>query len=299
MAGYSASDWEKKLIGYYLEKRGYSAKTFESGSSSCLFFISEDGKFAGAGFLHGMDNYDDFSRVFSLGEKYLINEGIKRYISPINFSTWYDYRIITSRYRNPQFPGEKITEARLKSFFEKFAFREAEKYFSFRITDTAGVLSSLERSSQRFVSCGGTLEEIDGSKTAEVIHDIYRISRDAFSEARYFTDISFEEFSTVYALAPKSAAVKITAAKLGGKMIGFLLSNLENGRISLKTIAVLKEHRNIFAAPALIRNDYVFAAENGIKEVFHAYMRNDISTHNFSKLHGEIYREYSLYEREI
>ena len=290
---------EINLINLYANKKGYKIRHFFSKEQRATAFIrgNDDVPFAGVGFINFKDDFNTFSRIMEKIENWFREMGVNKYYAPINFNTWYAYRIVTEYFDNPPFLSETLHPSHYKKLFDKFGFSVVQDYYSYIVNNSAAVINRLKPAYQRVTGKGLSIEEVDGR---EYIKDIYNIASNAFKGAFLYEDIPLEEFAMLYKpVLDKRVKARIFLAKDRKGVYGFIFTFEYGDTMVLKTIGVREEIRGKYIATALIYYAYGAGLKSGKSKFIHAYMREGISSYRFSKKFGEIYRKYSLYGKKI
>ncbi len=287
---------DKELFESY-RKRGYKIIPifFNEGSFIAYTKNLNDEIIGGIGFIKQIQNFEDFKKMINSAEKWFKNEDVKRYFIPLDFNTWHNYRIISGNFENKLFPGEMEYDFSMNQWFYKIGLTIVERYYSYIVDDYKGVMDYLSPSLKKIKEEGIVLKKV--KPDLGIIKSIYEISCNAFKEAFLFEEIQFDEFLKMNLNRIENGILIL--AFFQDNPVGFIYGYRWNDILIEKTVAVLKEYRRKFVGTALIYKMYEEGLEIGCKRFIHAFMREDISTHIFSKRFGKIYREYSLYGKEL
>lgn len=292
---------EVMLISHYMKKSCYDTVCVQSAHSHALFFVRTGPHYStgGMGFLYTDENGEGFHEMLEAGESFLSSVNIKQYYAPMNFNTWYDYRLMSSHHENTLLAGEKATRAYFNRLFEDEGFRTEENYYTFMIDRPETVTERFGPIYEKFMRTGYSISSDIDIGQRDILESIFRISSDAFSRAFMYDPIDFSEFAGIYGAISSEAKVRLTVASKDKEIAGYLYTIFSGDVHVLKTIAVKTDSSGGLAAPSLIYEAYRYGISQGIGRFAHAYMREGISTHNFSKRHGYEYRKYTLYRKNI
>jgi hypothetical protein len=290
------------LINLYKQKPYYKIETFHNNNSSITAYIRDinQTKIAGIGFLDLKENYKDFQKLIKDAENWFKESNVNKYYAPMDFNTWYEYRIISDCFENPSFPSEKMYPDYYLTFVKKADFSPSINYYSYIITEVEPLMKHLKPYYNKTSKLGIQLSGISPGEKEKVLESIYDISKKTFKSAPLFEDINYKEFHSLY--EPLISEIKeryILIAKRKDIIEGFIFSFPFKDKIVLKTLGVKPSSQGKYIAPALIYETYKRGCEDKFKAFIHAYMREGISTHIFSKRHGNIYRKYTLYEKYL
>jgi len=290
------SDKEKELFEVY-RNRGYKI-SFVLGETGCFTIYSKKlnkETIGGMGFLHAPEEKEEFFAMLEFMEDWFSHQGVKRYFAPMDFNTWHTYRIPSSNPENPLFPGEMNYPFHINEWLKEWGMKVVKKYYSYVVDEFEGVLRYLKPGVKRGKKEGLRIEE--GKKDIKTMEIVYKISCEAFKKAFLFEKIPFQEFIAMHSEEKNNSILFI--AWLDNQPAGFIFGYPWGNTLIEKTVAVLPEYRNIFTGTLLIYQMYLAGLEMGCKRFIHAFMRESISTHIFSRRFGRIYRVYSLYEKEL
>lgn len=304
-------EYERNLLLLYIKKSNYKIECItingkEGINTRAVAFTKtyKVGKIGGIGMLRIGKSYEEFQSLINKAELWFRNENIVKYYIPIDFNTFYRYRIISNHLKNPPFLLERKSNPYIAELIGKSNFIEEKKYYSYIVKDLYSVIYRLENFALRAKSENIEIVEEDVFKpNKNLLKELYEITDDAFADSFLYEKIDFNEFNNLYKpLINNSLGVKLLLAKINNKNVGYLFAvndKYKENRWVVKTIAVKKAYLSLGVGTLLTYELYRRAIRLGIKELIHAYMNEGISTRRFSKTFGEIYREYTLYGKEI
>lgn len=297
----SFSPAEYALISLYASKPHYKLMRLSCRGSSAIFFVRRDSsRITGSmGFMKLENDPEAFNLMLNEGISFCRQNNADRFYAPMNFNTWYDYRLISGNADNEIIAGEKGHPAFYTELFLKSGFEAVENYYTYMIDKPDSVIGRFAPIYGKFIKQEYAITDNADVNDPNTLRTIYDISADAFSKAFLYDPIAFEEFAYIYRHISSVKNSRITAAVRNGQIEGYLYTLFTDNLYVLKTIAVRSGNSGGFTAPSLIYEAYVHGLNKGIKRFAHAYMREGISTHNFSKRHGYEYRKYTLYCKDI
>jgi hypothetical protein len=290
------------LIDLYRKKKYYKIKTFTNKKSSLTAYIRDlnNQKIAGFGFLDLEKDYGSFQKLIDDTESWLRENKIKKHFAPMNFNSWYEYRIASGYLKNPPFALEKIYPNYYLDFIKRSGFAPSINYFSYIITKPVPLMTHLKPLVKKINKLGFRLREISAEERETVLESIYDISVESFKDAPFFEEISYKEFYLLYEpLISKIQERYIIIAEKEDVIEGFIFSLPSQDQLIIKTVGVKPSLQGKYIAPVLIYETYKRGCEDNFSKFIHAYMREGISTHHFSERHGHIYRKYTLYEKAL
>uniref|UniRef100_A0A7C4UGQ3 N-acetyltransferase n=1 Tax=candidate division WOR-3 bacterium TaxID=2052148 RepID=A0A7C4UGQ3_UNCW3 len=296
---------EFKIVETY-RKKGYKIKCFSQNDEYLVAFIRDfkGKKIGGIGFLRNSPlDEKDFYVILDKAEEWFKKNHINKYYIPINFNTWYSYRIMSKYFQNRFFEGEMNYSRRYNKYFKKAGMKVAQRYYSFIVRNPKKVFEYTYPAFRKIENEGIKIEEIEINE--ENLKKVYDISCVAFNDAFLFEPIPFEEFLENFYLSIKDKFLTIYRtiflASVEGKPAGFIYGYGIDDKYAYiaKTLAVHPEFRHLFIGLALIYKLYEKGKEYGYDAFIHAFVRESGSTYLFSRKFGKIHRIYSLYEKDI
>lgn len=271
-------DWleiEKDIINEYPLLQ---TAVLEYGSSSVRFFYLPEGfKDLGHVITFGYVNFsnpDDFSHLLqqlSIKAKEL---KVDKIVGPINFTTFFDYRMKLNNFSLKSFPGEPKNSESEKQFFLNNGFSILQKYFSHEF-DTR--LNFKFHYSILFMGIWAKFRTYSKYKflnlTAEnyrqYLEEIYQITLTTFAKNYMFQTIPLSVFKIYFErnLLPYiEFNTSLMVLDRNNKLIGYSLCLIDKNkpeRLLFKTIGVVQSERNGgFVALQLMRKVYLQARKN-------------------------------------
>ncbi len=303
--------YEKNLIDIYGNRTQYRIKHIflhenDKVLSHAVAFVRDFNgkKIGGIGMLHVRNSYEEFETMIKKAENWFTREQVLQYYVPIDFNTFYKYRIATDYLENPPFLLEQEINPSVSKLVERYDFDIKKKYYSFVVNNPYAVVNRLGSYAARAEKNDINIIQADIAKLNDnILKDLYDITNDAFADAFLYERINFNEFSKLYKpLIKNYYGVKLFLARVGNNNVGYLFvvnDKFKENRWVVKTIAVKREYSGLGTGTLLTYKLYREAVRLGIKELIHAYMKENISTKKFSETFGKIYREYTLYGKHL
>lgn len=302
---------KKNLINKYEKKNNYKIAYVLTENHNkitlraIIFAKMYNGiKIGGIGMLRCGESYKEFRELIDKAELWFGKENVVKFYLPMDFNTFHSYRVVSDYFENPPFLLEQNIEPHLYRFIKYRGFKSVKKYYSYIVKNPVPVIHRLESFALRAKKQNIEVIKKEISKPdMSLLKELYEITDNAFSNAFLYESIDFDEFRNIYKpLINNNIGVKLMIAKINDKNVGYLFAvedKYKENRWIVKTIAVKKAYSNAGVGALLTYDLYRRAVRFGIKELIHAYMSESISTKRFSETFGEIYREYSLYGKEI
>ncbi|HLG04479.1 MAG TPA: hypothetical protein VI731_12845 [Bacteroidia bacterium] len=252
-------------------------------------------------------NDDAASReMLDAAEKFARLEGYGLLIGPVNGTTWDTYRFCTSSNQS-RFFSEMIHPGYYTGQWEKAGYAVIADYFSMMdqtlISDTENTL----RTENTFSQNGIWFRTLDPADYEQELERIYDLCAKAFRNNFLFTPISREAFKVKYRAVQKYIEPQmIFLAENSGKEIVGLAFNFPDHAVTDKKRMVLKtlardpapDFRGL--GDVLANMSHRYGNEHGYASIIHALMYSDNASRRLSKkYHGEIFKSYALYAKEL
>ena len=260
------------------------------------------------GFFEALDDPDAVNVLFDAAAEELRSAGCRTVIGPIDGDTWHRYRINAGPFEMPPFLLEPTNPHYYASLWERSGFTVLESYSSKRIAPISDVTAALSRKFDAARANGYRFEPFDRSDFSSALERIYALSIVIFKDNFLYSDISFEEFTALYAGADKlmNDDSVFFAIAPDGQDAGFLFaypnrtpSAPHGDALNFKTLGVLPEHRRGGTGGALMYCGYESAMRRDIGAANHCLMREGNPSERLDSGHGETFRRYFLYQKEI
>ena len=261
------------------------SQVFRADGASVTARILQNGE-ACLGELQGID-LSSQKQAIKQGKQWLNQQGAKQILGPMDFATWGKYRCwdgLPSAI--PLFEFEKASvDLDLKpwteSGFTPFEWYSTTIYCAKKEEELVGLLRSGERLRKRLAKQGYHFETRTADQlTADWLKIIYDLTRESFSQAAHFMDISLVDFLqlTVQSGA-KSKNSLVSIAHKKGVPLGFVYGFSDGEAWVYKTIAVKPESRN-FGLPIglLYENGYSPIVSLKLSQVVSALYRDGTQT---------------------
>lgn len=240
---------------------------------------------------------------------WLREQGMRRVRGPLNFCTWYTYRVETWSDGYPKFPGEDMLDARYAPFFESF-MQPVGSYASQLIDDPEkahAVAKSLGVDRAGGVA-GISIRELARDEALTQMRALYDLASAIFPQDWSFGPIGYEEFLQLYTpliqRAPEFHCViaEDRNQRPVGLAFGYLhpFAPVKTG--ILKTIGVLPEYRRGLSRGVswyVVYRYHMSLRERGYEHFVHATMKEDNTSRAMSSRFARKIRGYSLYEASL
>ena len=266
--------------------------------------------------------------LFAEATRWLRETGAGTIVGPMDGDTWHRYRLNAGPLGSntePPFLLEPYNPPYYQALWEENGFRILESYAS-TWADTAAVARRLEPRHRQALAAGYRLRPFAGLRFEDELARIYELSRVVFAGNFLYTEISEDEFLSLYAgsralvdpgliwfaCSPEGEDVgflfaypdlfRAVAAMRGRRDLAAKLRFLWHRRgrgkptaVNVKTLGVLPEHRRSGVAAALMHRVHVEALERGLRRANHCLFREGNPSGGMAGEEARLLRRYHLY----
>ena len=239
------------------------------------------------------------SRLLDFCCTFLSTKGCQSVLGPMNGNTWYSYRFVSWSADRPPFFLEPYQPAEILKAWLDFGFAIDQTYIS-----SEQIISSINENKYS-LDPQFKFSYIDLNFFEEELEGLFRISIEAFADNVYYSDISKEDFFSLYLpLRNKIQNKNMFLIKdLEGEVAGYLfgipdfLQKTPDTYI-IKTLAVRPKYRSEHRGSYLGNSCLGEAYQSGYKKIIHALMH---SANNSTKIGKgfEVIRHYVLLRKSL
>lgn len=241
------------------------------------------------GFLHLSKDETNNIQLFKQAFKYVKENNIKEIVGPINYSTWFDYRLPIDNYNIRLIPDINGSEEQIK-MLKQLGFKEKYTYAS-TLARINKRLESISRKNK--LGCDYYDELVVGSKVFEYTDEIFELSKKCFEDGYLYSDVPYNTFNNIYMKWLKKLPFDIDLYMIRTKDTKSLVSygicyfDKLNKMYVCKTAAILKEHQKTNVVMQLAKIVYertrfhgsealLFHFQNEQKNTLSAFWRNNV-----------------------
>jgi len=237
----------------------------------------------------------------------LVAHGCTMAVGPMDGTTWRRYRFVTRRGLEPPFFLEPDNPDAYPVWFEQAGFTPLARYFSNLDSDLRWEVSDAMREQQAKQGIG--VRQLDPNDFVGELEKIYTLSKTSFSHNFLYSQISRDEFISMYAqFQPAIQPELVLFAEDRHEPVGFVFAvgdllntrpGEKNETVIIKSLAVLPEWSGKGVGSFLMALATVNARRLGYKRAIHALMHEENRSRAMSGHYGTVIREYTLYSRKL
>ena len=225
--------------------------------------------------------------------QWLRRRGIRQIYGPVNFATWFPYRLRTDPDSDSGFPWEPKNPPEYPGIFTAAGGRPDTEYLTRISTLDPAHREKWSAFLRRISRQGYTFEHWEPARMVEEAAVLHHLTHDAFTGSFLFEplDLTFYRGVMQHTMAGTGRPAALVVRDEDGEPAGFLGLTRENeaarqaagvpgsgGLLILKTLAVARRRMGAGLGRALMRRAYTDALEEGLHTKVLALMRSD----NFS-----------------
>lgn len=262
------------------------------------------------GFLRG-----DLTRpapLLNSAEAWLKSVGAARAIGPMQYNTWFTYRIRIDETDGPSFGWEPEASSGVehtRSVALAFAgYQVVENYSSKGLSGLGHFVELVSPDLSRATENGFVLKSFtelmaDEAGRKSLLSALYRLSMEAFQEAFLFTPISEELFTALYVSGLsliRDLSFSSVAFSASGEPAAFTFAFPDQGYVVIKTVAVDRKFRGQRLANATMAFAAERANKQGLDKMVHAMMRSDNVSQSWGAKASLLWEHrYALFAKDL
>jgi hypothetical protein len=217
---------------------------------------------------------------------------------PTNLTIWHNYRFIVKNKRAPDI-FDPFSKNYYHDFWLKKGFKVASQYVSAIRTNFNHVIPHTKAAYENCIKEGYHVRRF--KKENNDLDNVLNMANAIFEDSWNYVALSYEEFNYLYEDLLNKIDTKYfeIVEDKDNKPIAFcftIINPYHDDQIILKTIGVLKEHRNNHIAAALLYKQHLTAQKEGFSEFYYPLIRVGNNVTKFPYQGYEIITEYVAFE---
>jgi hypothetical protein len=251
-------------------------KIFSCGGASVCYMRNDkrDANRHMFGFWKFDESAANNKKVFDELESYCCGKGIRELIGPMNYATWFEYRLPVDNFDFDIFP-DIAGSAEQAEFLDNRGYARKWKYFS-TLFEFNFDLPHLKRN----IDLGDGYEafSVSGAGAERFAADNYAVSCDCFSDALFSSPIEFEDYCNIYLKAFESIMPAVVVIKYNSEPVAFSFAyeSLDKKYFIGKTIGIKKSYRTPIMFLKLLQLMVSLSQEYGHKLLAYHYQHEQV-----------------------
>ena len=233
----------------------------------------------------------------------LRQHGISVVVGPMDGNTWRKHRLVVESDGRPPFFMEPTHAPAWVEDFESAGFQRMAEYSSAAV-DLTRADPDLSGFTRKLEGRGIRLCPIDMTRFDATLHDIHRLSLEAFAGNFLYTPLTWENFRAMYdgmrdRIVPDLVRLAWDTDGLAAFLFGFPdLLDSSGKTVILKTLAARAGARHAGLGSVLTNMVHDAARQRGYTTAIHALQHESNSVHRLSdRFHARVFRRYALFAR--
>lgn len=254
------------------------------------------------GFLNLSKEEENNIKIFKELEEFSKEQNIENLVGPINYSTWFDYRLPIDNFDVKFIPDIKGTKEDIETL-KKLGFNEIYTYASTlsKVNKKLELISSKNKLSKEYYD-----ELIVGEKVFDYTKEIFEISSKCFENGYLYSDVPFNEFNDIYMKwlkkLPFDIDLYMIREKETKKLIAYGICYYDslNKMYVSKTAAILKEYQKTNIVMQLVKVVFERTKYHKADKILYHFQNEQKNTLSaFWRKHEIMKKRYALFIKHI
>lgn len=279
-------------------------KEFRSKDASVTLMINNNQKEYKHlfGFLNLSSDEQNNIRIFKELEEFSKEQNIESLVGPINYSTWFDYRLPIDNFDVKFIPDIKGTKKDIDTL-KSLGYKEIYTYASTvsKVNKKLEFISSKNKLSKEYYD-----ELIVGKKAFDYTKEIFEVSSKCFENGYLYSDVPFNEFNDIYMKWLKKLPFDIDLYMIRKKdtkelvAYGICYYDTFNNIYVCKTAAILKEHQKTNVVMELAKVVFERTRYHKAEQILYHFQNEQKNTLSaFWRNHIIMKKRYALFIKHI
>lgn len=249
---------------------------------------------------------ESISEILKLFKETLINwskeEGVKKVLGPINFSTWLPYRLLSKVEGGPRFSFEPDRPLEYCDLLKAHGFTTNQLFSSKGYAETENFINLTKSDFDKSKELGFSLEFMPKELNIEDLRDLHRLSVKIFDDNYLATPIDFDTFKTLYAANAKKDdyTYSLFIKTKEGERIGYFINFIEHGHCVVKTIGIDKQYRGCGLSNGSMHLSLKKAQGDGVDKMVAAMVKEGAQSESYGRKMKHLWTHlYEILEIDI
>lgn len=181
-------------------------------------------------------------------------KSISRILGPVCLSTWFPYRVQMEEFRGHVFPWEPRTPAQYAKLLSSQGYHPEYLYSTFCVKDLLSIQAGVERWEASALAEGFSFKTLKPEELASNMPVLHKLTLETFQSNFLFETLPYRGFAKLYQAGQSLQGARVFVDLVSGAdsvPVGFMLSQVEDGHLVLKTMGIVKQFRRHGLAFAL------------------------------------------------
>ena len=244
--------------------------------------------------------------LIAAAENFLRDNGARKLLAPVNYSTWFQYRFLKPGTEPPFYGWEPVQPPAFHDHFLQAGYAPGEEYVSVGHADATPFIQLYLPALEKALANGYTLRPFDSQAFLDRdVPSLYRITMAAFADSYLFEPIPFEAFRNLYVPIGNKVDLSHSAilVNASGVEVGFVFAFFDpqfRDHFVVKTLTVIPDERGKGLSNALVCYAFKRGHDHGSRRTVHAMMRSEGQSRSYGKyVTIDWEHQYQLMEKSI
>ena len=188
------------------------------------------------------------------GELWFLEKSISKVLGPVCLSTWFPYRLQMEEFQGHVFPWEPRTPAQYAKLLSSKGYHPEFRYGTFCVKELLPIQASVDRWEASALAEGFSFRTLKPEELVSNMQVLHELTLETFQGNFLFENLPYRGFAKLYQAGQSLQGARVLVDLVYGPdsaPAGFMLSQVEDGHLVLKTMGVVKQFRRHGLAFAL------------------------------------------------
>jgi hypothetical protein len=179
-------------------------------------------------------------------ELWFRQKSISKILGPVCLSTWFPYRLQMEEFQGHVFPWEPRTPAQYAELLSSQGYHPEFRYGTFCVNDLVSIQAGVDRWESSALAEGFSFKTLNPEELASNMRVLHELTLETFQGNFLFETLSFRGFAKLYQAGQSLQGTRVFVDLVYGPdsaPAGFMLSQVEDGHLVLKTMGIVKQFR--------------------------------------------------------
>jgi hypothetical protein len=200
------------------------------------------------------DGFLPMSGLLEQAESWFREKAISKILGPVCLSTWFPYRLQMEEFQGHVFSWEPHTPGEYAKLLSAQGYHSDIRYSSYCVKDLLSIQTAVNRWETTTLAEGFSFKTLKPEELVSNMRVLHELTLETFQGNFLFETLPFRGFAKLYQAGQSLQGAKVFVDLVYGPdsaPAGFMLSQVEDGHLVLKTMGILKQFRRHGLAFAL------------------------------------------------